>query len=365
MLKKKRTTLGIIKYSRDYYYCRNCKTGIYIFDEKNKIPQGDFSKSAIEKICIMAETEAFDIAEDKLKRLTGLEVSAKEIQIISEKVGNYLYSNVEKEAKEFEENPNLNISEPIVDRSKERIYVTADGSMVNTRKGWKEVKLGSVFSEKDLLQLSKDRNFIYKKEYIATFSDVNTFRPLLLHTTKKYGVESAKEVVFIADGAQWIWNMAEEGFPNSIQILDWYHAKEHIFDCGKKVFPNDCECSNTWSKSLETLLWDEKLDELFQKLEPELYEKQYQKEAISQLQAYLSKNESRIHYKTFREKGLTIGSGSIESAHKFVIQKRLKQSGMRWSNYGGQSIVHLRAIYHSNKWDKCFNFIDMRAALAA
>ncbi|MGL6119380.1 MAG: ISKra4 family transposase [Fusobacteriaceae bacterium] len=359
------TSLGKIEYLRDYYYCRKCNTGLYFYDEENKIPSGKYTKKILEKICVMGETESFEVASDKLKKLLDLEVSPKEIEIISEKIGNYFYINEEEEANIFQNNPNLINMKSVPNRSKERIYVSADGSMVNTKAGWKEVKLGVIFSEKDLLSSTEKRKFIYKKEYIATFKDVNTFRPLFLNTARKIGIESAKQVVFLGDGAIWIWNMAEEDFPSAIQILDWYHAKEHVFDCGKAIFQNDNQEALLWCKSMETLLWNEELEELFEKLNPDNFEKAYQKEAIIKLSTYLKNNETRIHYKTYRDNGLTIGSGSIESAHKFVIQKRLKQSGMRWTNYGGQAIVHLRSLYYSKKWDESFKNIDMRAALAS
>lgn len=154
--------------------------------------------------------------------------------------------------------------------------------------------------------------------------------------------------VFIADGATWIWNWIEDTYPDSIQIVDFFHAKEHL-----------CEFANMYFKEKnEAYLWiDLQSDTMISKgIGPVIKALQVlktNKRTIGKqrelLLNYYKKNEKRMQYHTFKQKGLLIGSGAIESAHKDVLQQRLKLSGQRWTMEGLQQMAQLRAVYKSGE----------------
>ena len=134
-------------------------------------------------------------------------------------------------------------------------------------------------------------------------------------------------LVFICDGAKWIWKWIEEYYPNSTQILDLYHCKEHLYAFAKIYYPKDEHQSRKWVESCIELLMNKKVSELLTTIsELSCSQKQLEKEK-QKLVTYLQNNENRINYGLYKEQGLLFGSGAIESANRDIIQKRMKLIG--------------------------------------
>ncbi len=159
---------------------------------------------------------------------------------------------------------------------------------------------------------------------------------------------NAGRVAFIGDGAVWIWNMAEEHFKGATQILDYYHAAEHLSDLAKALFPSDKQKRKAWLKPNKDLLWAGEIAELLSELRS-LNAKGKKKEKVEELIGYYENNKKRMDYAEFREQGLFIGSGVVEAGCRSVIGQRLKQSGMHWSVRGANSIIALRCCTESGK----------------
>ncbi|MGB0879953.1 MAG: UPF0236 family transposase-like protein, partial [Polaribacter sp.] len=153
--------------------------------------------------------------------------------------------------------------------------------------------------------------------------------------------------VFIADGATWIWNWIEDTYPSSIQIVDFFHAKEHLCEFAKDYF-KDKNQKDRWIDTQSQIMLTKGISPVIKTIRklPKKTEK------LRQLIGYYKNHEKRMQYHLFKEKGLLIGSGAIESAHKDVLQKRLKLSGQRWTKQGLQQMAQLRVAYKSQKWDK-------------
>ena len=152
--------------------------------------------------------------------------------------------------------------------------------------------------------------------------------------------------VIIGDGAAWIWNSAEDNYPNATQILDFYHAKEKLVLFSNQQFRNQAIKDNWLDRQLERLKNDE-VEQVITAVQtirsPNVQTKELKRKLIS----YFLEHEDRMYYKTYREKGLLIGSGPIEAAHRSVLQQRMKLSGQKWTRSGAHAIANLRCYKKS------------------
>jgi hypothetical protein len=300
-----------------------------------------------EQVCYLGQKETFEEGGETLKRLTGVEVCTMQIQRISEYYGQCIEEATEELIKEDK------LPEQVQRDSSEITYGMVDGSMVLTKEeGWKEIKLGRVFNAKENIPLTEDRHWIKESTYCAYLGGFERFLErfeLLL--------KSATMLVFIADGAKWFWDWVSVFYPKAIQILDYFHCKEYLCEYARLVF-KDLKQKEQWIKFQEELLFKNQVEKVivniksFVELTGETLS--YQQKIIT----YYENNKTRMLYGTYREKGLMIGSGPIESAHRNVIQKRLKLSGQRWSKAGVQKIAHLRVAHKSNDWNKVIEMIQ-------
>lgn len=244
--------------------------------------------------------------------------------------------------------------------NKGNAYCMVDGCMILTREGeesndWKEVKLGRIFTDCDHYELDKHHNWINESIYLAHLGDykefLNKFEPMV------DVLDSLKErLIFIADGAPWIWNWIENAYGDAIQILDFYHALEHLAHFAKIHFKSKKK-EKIWLSSQKIMLLNDQVGKVINRITAMKVKPKKVEKKRKSLLTYLKNNQSRMMYKTFIDKGLAIGSGAIESAHRTVVQKRLKQSGQRWTIDGAQKIVDLRVIHASKQWHRVVDII--------
>ena len=239
----------------------------------------------------------------------------------------------------------------------------ADGSMVLTREKnesgqceWAEIKLGRVFRLADHLSSGPEqasRHWIKESRYVAHLRDCDTFfarfMPLL---------DPLQALIFIADGALWIWQRVQAYYPDAVQILDcpatrFFHALEYLYKllglCWKDNFEHQGQ-QQDWAQKQKQLLLESQVGQVIANIEALQASSLPAKEEKHKLLTYYHNNQSRMQYAEYLKKGWLIGSGPIESAHREVIQKRMKQSGQRWSRQGAQQMANLRVAYRSNQW---------------
>jgi hypothetical protein len=227
-----------------------------------------------------------------------------------------------------------------------------DGAAVNTRiedddgSTWRENKLVLVFSDKDLIEPSNRNNIILKKEYAAYVGSVDEFKKHVYRAAIENDYGAYENVVVIGDGATWIRNMCDELFPGAQQILDKYHLCENVYTYAKALFNNSTEKYTPWAETVIEKIEDGKISEALQFIE----ESAKSSDSATKLAGYIQNNTDKIDYEYYANQGWFVGSGAIESGNKVVLQRRLKQAGMRWSVKGAQSIVTLRAKWESNLW---------------
>lgn len=242
------------------------------------------------------------------------------------------------------------LTRPGKDISQDNLYAMVDGSFLQCRSEddshkdvWKEIKVGRIFlSSHQVEQVSKDRNIIRYSDYVVNLGDLKTFLTKMENRLDDY----KGTLIFINDGAPWIWNWIEDAYPKAVQILDYFHAVEYLSVFAEACF-RDKEERTRWIESIEDLLNADHIEQVIELLEgiskPSNKKTNDTKEELKALLSYYKTHKSRMLYGTYRKNGYLVGSGPIESAHRNVIQKRLKLSGQRWTEQGARNIACLRA----------------------
>jgi len=238
-------------------------------------------------------------------------------------------------------------------RERPVFYVGADGIHTPMRGGGtSEAKVGVMFWEHDHLRLCPTRSIVKHREYVATLEGIETFREHLNRCYAQTVQQQPHQVVFLGDGAAWIWRMAELLFPDALQILDFFHVSEYLWEVARHAFPQDDDQQRLWVETQQDTLkqsqWCDVVNAA-QRLPPR---SDALATSIERLVSYLRHNQSRIDYQTYRQQGLMIGSGVVESSNRRIITVRLKQSGMFWSKVGAEAVMNLRACYlsSSTRW---------------
>lgn len=297
----------------------------------------NISSLAQETMCCIGQYLVFSEAEQVINNFTNAGINAKQIERVCHKYGQW----IEDEDNQVIEQEVYKAHEP--EKANEVHYVSVDGAMYLTREeSWKESKLGRIYQSKDIVQLSKTRSELVNSTYVTHLGENKEFIPKM-----DYHLSDLNNLVFIADGARWIWKWVEQSYPESIQIVDYYHAKEHLCEFAKLYYKDQRQYKDWIQKQTETIL-NKGITPVIHAIN--MLPKQRRTEAKRKaLLKYYQKNERRMQYHEFLEKELLIGSGAIESAHKDVMQQRLKRSGQRWTMKGFQQMAQLRVVYKSEQ----------------
>lgn len=294
--------------------------------------------------------EASAIALEKYLRIA---VNSSQIKRVTKLYSEILTTSDYNEENRLQESQEAQIIELKEDlESEEVVYGMVDGGMLQTREGeqkndWREVKLGRIFRARSVYELDKHHNWIKSSIYCGHLGNYEDFLEKFEPLTDQLD-DLGDRFVFIADGATWIWRWVMEAYPKATQILDFYHAIEHLSQFVKVFCKNKPE-QMEWINRLKLKLLNDKIQNIIEEIESLKCSKSVDKER-HKLLTYLKNNQHRMLYKTFKDKGLKIGSGAIESAHRTVIQKRMKQSGQRWSIQGAQNIIDLRLLNINQQW---------------
>ena len=156
----------------------------------------------------------------------------------------------------------------------------------------------------------------------------------------------------MGDGAEWIWNLAEQYFPGAVQIVDLYHARQHLWELARRLHPNDEGKQKAWIKVHQRRLLDKgKIEKLVGALRSIVSTNPEVGDKIRTEADYFERNAERMRYPKFRRQHLFVGSGVIEAGCKTVIGSRLKQSGMFWTVWGANAIIALRCCHLNGRFE--------------
>ena len=364
------TLLGPVRFSRSRYACTVCGQVRYPGDELLDVVGTGRSPGLRRMMARAGSRQTFKEAREDLKVYAGLEVSAKDVERVAEATGEQI------EGWESSQRPGiLNRQQPPVSEQAVAVmYIEMDGTGVPMvsgalagRKGkqpdgsakTREVKLGCVFTQTGTDEKGRPVRDAASTSFVGAIEPAEAFGARLEAEALRRGLDQARKVVLLADGALWVWNIAELRFPQAIQIIDIYHAREHVSELCGMLFAGDAKQLQKYR-----LRWWSDLDEghvekiLYQARKKLPLQGQLRKSAEQQI-GYFEDNKQRMRYAEFRKQGLFVGSGVVEAGCKHLIAARLKQSGMEWSLRGANSIIALRCNLASGRFE---DFWEDRAA---
>ncbi len=214
---------------------------------------------------------------------------------------------------------------------------------------WKEAKVGVVYRHDQKANAPIPKT----QRYVAVVNGLGEFAPVLEEALEVENIDDVGKVVWLGDGATCNWTLADQLCPDAVQILDWHHAVEHAVDCGKVLLGEESPWIPVWQRRAEELLAAGKPDAVIAEimdcvpLIPRGRGQRELLEAIENLVRYYRTNANRMKYRLFRDDRLPIGSGAVESAHRHVLQTRMKRAGQRWALRNARRMARLRAAYRT------------------
>jgi len=225
---------------------------------------------------------------------------------------------------------------------------------------WKEVKIGCVFEyESQQKYCHKTKEMIDVAQagqvsYVAHLGGPEPLGKLLSAEAERRDYDRAQERVTLGDGARWIWGISGEHFPTAKEIVDWYHAVDHLWTVAHLSFQDKAQ-RERWVKQRKTELWVGQAEQIASTIEALAQQHPDHQTDLKAEAGYFRNNHRRMQYQEFREEGYPIGSGTVESGCKQLVTMRMKGPGMRWSRSGAQNMLALRAAYLSHNWDDAWN----------
>jgi len=312
---------------------------------------------------VVGQEAPFGHGRKQMKLLADLDVTAKAVERTAEAIGENIAA---REQAEIQRGMQLDLP-MIVGKPVPILYVQMDGTGVPVvkketvgRQGktegqpahTREVKLGCVFTQAKWDAKGYPIRDPDSTTYTGAIEAAEEFGKRIYLEAWKRGWSRAAKKVVMGDGAEWIWNLAEPYFPGAVQIVDLFHARQHLWELARRLYPNDEVNQKTWIKVHQRRLLDKgKIEKLVQalrsivSLNPDVAEK-------TRTEAdYFERNTERMRYPKFRRQHLFIGSGVIEAGCKTVIGSRLKQSGMFWTVRGANAIIALRCCHLNNRFE--------------
>ena len=366
--KRVTTLLGAIQLRRGYYYCEQCGKGVLPRDEQLDIVGTSFSPGVRKMMGWMGGKESFAEAGSDLALTAGIKVKTKSVERVAEGTGAQLEALGQSERAQA-------MAENVVPlKSVPKFYISIDGTGVPVtkretagRRGkgesgearTREAKLGCVFTQTTSDEKGRPQRDEASTTYVGAIEPAAEFGWRIYGEAERRGLRRALQVIVIGDGAQWIWNLADEHFPGSVQIVDLYHARERLADLSKFIHGPETPKGLRWSSERMAQLDEGDVESVLKSMRRLRPTGVKAKEELRKTIKYFENNRERMGYREFRQQGLFVGSGVVEAGCRTVIGRRLKQSGMYWSVRGANDIIALRCIQLSGRWEEIW---EMRAA---
>jgi len=360
------TVLGPVELRRPYDPCAHCSKGQYPADAELGVAGLDSSPGVRRMQAVLGSEMPFAPGCEPMKLLAGLEVTAKAMERTAEAIGADI---AQRDAQEIGRAKQLVL--PVVFKQNiPKMYVLMDGVQVpvvtaetegrtgrveGQRSRTRECRLGCVFTQTIVDKEGWPIRDPESTTYVGAIETAEEFGFRIYTEAWRRGWEWATAKIVIGDGAVWIWNLAEQHVPGAIQIVDLYHARQHVWDFAAWLHPHDPAAKRLWVAPMKRLLDDGNIESLVARLreiaaEHAAAQPNLAKEALTQAD-YFATNASRMRYPEFREKGLFVGSGVIEAGCRSVIGARLKRSGMFWTVRGANAIIALRCCRFNGRFE--------------
>jgi hypothetical protein len=363
------TVVGPVDYTRSYYVCPHCQQGQSPRDRELDVEGTEYSPGMRRMMAVVASESSFNRGREQLELLAGLQVTTKAVERQAEAIGADI---ARREQCRIDQAIQLELPEILGPRVP-KFYIEMDGVQVpivkadtegragripGQRARTREVKLGCVFTQTTCDQQGRPIREEASTTYVGAIEEAEEFGRRLYLEAWQRGWSRASLKVVLGDGAPWIWNLADQHFPGAIQIVDLYHAREHIWELAAKLFPLEKDRTR-WARKMIRMLDAGRIEALVAAFGSFPTTNADLGVALRVEADYFQRHKERMRYPKFRKLGLFVGSGVIEAGCKTVIGARLKQSGMFWTVRGANAIIALRCNRCSGKFE---DYWENRAA---
>lgn len=358
------TALGPVTVRRAWYHCTACGHGQAPKDAELGVASASMSPGLAKMTARAAAAVPFAKAAGLLGELAGIQLTVKRAERSAEAAGT-------RAAKAIRTHADAICSRQVVPLPPpgplpDMLYTAVDGTGVpmtaaetEGRKGkaddgkarTREVKLACLFTQSSTDDDGRPVRDPASSSYLATFEPAERFGQLVAAEARRRGCEHIRQLVVLGDGAAWIWNLADELFPAATQIVDLYHAREHVHDLATLAARLLRGHRQDWLADRLAELDAGNIPALLAAGRGLKFTGSLATDRDKAL-AYFETNAHRMRYKHFRALGMFVGSGVVEAGCKAVIGQRLKLSGMRWTVPGAAAIATLRCQEASNRWEE-------------
>ena len=386
------TLLGKINFKRAYYQCcvsaeqpaeaqsqPSCTHGEAPADARWGLHGHRTTAGVQQAMSYLCATSTLEEAAKNFSRLLPLEMSARQALSLVQPVGKALHEQEEEQMQQLwqEASPSRSGSTPTPaseHKSIERLYIELDGVMARLRRGsvpmeeperkhkgdvYREIKVGAVFEASQGPERSRLAPGVFvdqakQKHYVARRSKAEDFGKLLYTLAVQHGLQQAQQVVALGDGAAWIWRLVAEHFPSAVQIVDLYHAREHVWKVARAVFGPNTPAGSAWAHEACRFLEEGNIEALVEEIVvlPPVPPEAGSSRSVPEIERdYFISNAARMRYPAFRQQGMQIGSGIVEASCKMVVSTRTKRSGMRWTPAGLDAVLALRTAVLNGTYD--------------
>lgn len=358
-VKNLQTLFGPITVRRHYYYDPQCQTGRFPLDQALGLIQS-FSPALVRLCARAAAKEGYESASADLLAQAGVAIEGRQIQRLVNLVAPAVAAQLEAGTPadtgpipilyaEVDGTGVPMVAKELAGRSGKQ----EDGS-AKTR----EVKLGAIFTQTKTDEGGLPVRDHQSTTYVGGFEAASDFGTRVRDEARRRGLGRAAKVVFLGDGAAWIWELARGNFPLAILILDLYHALERLHELCDGLYGKDTPWAVRMKQTWTAMLKGDQVEEVIAAARRRLEDLgKPPDDPLAKQIAYFDHHRDKMRYQSYREQGLFYGSGVIEGGCKSVIGQRLKESGMFWTEPGARSVLTLRVALKSHRWDECWDHL--------
>ncbi|HEY6072162.1 MAG TPA: ISKra4 family transposase [Anaerolineales bacterium] len=356
------SVFGKIRYERGYYLCRGCGQGQCPLDRRMGIEPGQVTPGLAKLLALAGVEVAFEEAGRWMEQFLLFRVSDNTIRKETERFGELQAQREASWQAHSQAEPELQQRLQQLGRKAGRLYASIDGAMAPLQEEWRELKSIAWYQVEALQGYQTRRHHGTRVgeqshlqaqaiSYHCQFQEAEQFGPFAWATGWKRQADLYEQLVFVCDGAQWIWKLVERYFPGAVQIVDWYHASQYLTPIAEAAWEAKHPAGQAWLEQARTSLWNGQIADLVQDCRVVGQAHAQAREAVQRAVTYFSHNEKRMDYARFRAEGYLIGSGTIESGCKQIVSLRLKRAGARWTEAGAVQTAKARAAWLSGDWD--------------
>ena len=370
--KNVKSVLGPMRLERAYYHCAVCGSGFCPRDRTLDLEEASLSPGMLRMVGLVGAMVSFEEGHELLSELAGVDVPTKQVERTAEALGR----EIAEDEKQVIEPPEANtVLAPT-------LYLGMDGTGVPVRKEelvdrrgkqpdgsakTREVKLVTIWSAEGRDKRGtpvRDKGSVSYSAAIESASQKDTeetpseFAARVTREAARRGFERVSRRAVLGDGAKWIWNLVDEHFPDAIQIVDRFHAKQHLSDVAKAIYGAGSRRGEQWAQRRHKELDDGELDSVLKALRRHCSNNNDAQNCFD----YVERNRERMRYPDFQAAGLCTSTGVVEAGCKVAIGTRCKRAGMHWTVAGADAIIALRCCKLSGRFE---DYWERRAQLRA